>query len=210
MAKNASKASAVPLPSQSTVDALSLWGGETVGTSPATLRVIRLDGNERLIIPFTTALQRVQVHYLDFPSLRDFVHCGGAGCLLCRLGRQVETRDLLPVYDAVDKAVGVLSVSPNVRPNALRPQLMSVLQRLKGGGRLLVGLRKQDNTRFVVATYELPEDAEDGADAILKFTEELAAGRVDLGGVFSRLSNADLAAVPEVGALMAVKGVKLS
>lgn len=208
--KKVTNAPTTKVASSPTVDALTLWGAEAGGTGPATMRVIRLDANERLVIPFTTELTRVQVHYLDYASVRDFVHCVGAGCLLCRLGRQVETRDLLPVYDAVDRAVGVLAVSPNVRPNALRPQLMPILQRLKNGSRLLVGLRKQDNTRFSVATYELPEGADDGTDAILKFKEQFDGGQIDLGSVFTRLSNEDLAAVPEISTLMTMKGVKPS
>lgn len=191
------------------VDALKLWASDS-GPKNLALPAIRLDGNERLVIPFTTGMLRVQTHYINSPALRDYIHCQGAGCLSCRLARQAETRDLLPVYDAVDKAVGVLAISPSLRPHALRPQLMPVLQRLKERSRLLVGLRKQDTTRFVVTTYDLPDGADDGADVILTFMELFSAGRIDLGSVFARLSNEELAAVPEVATAMAMKGIKLS
>jgi hypothetical protein len=192
-------------------DALALWGQESVSASPVGLSAVRLDANERLVIPFTTALLRSQVHYFDSTAIQGYVHCLGSACLLCRLGRQVDVRDLLPVYDAVDKVVGVLPVSPNLRPNALRPQLMPILQRLnKEQRKLLVGIRKPEKTRFIVAVYDLPEQVDDGADVILRFTDEFQAGRIDLGSVFPRLTNEELAAVPEVAAMMAMKGVKLS
>ncbi|MGH9038461.1 MAG: hypothetical protein ACRD0O_22110, partial [Acidimicrobiia bacterium] len=60
---------------------------------------VRLDQNDRLLVPFTTSVERVSTHFLDYPSLRGYVRCNGPGCLLCRLGRKVDHRDLWPVYD---------------------------------------------------------------------------------------------------------------
>lgn len=191
-------------------DALALWSKDPALTTAASIAAIRLDGNERLVIPFTASVVRVKVHYLNSASIRDYTHCNGDGCILCRLARQPETRDLLPVYDAVDKVVGVLPISTNLRANSLRPQLMAVLQRLKDQPRVLLGLRKADNVRFTVATYDLPENADDGADVILRFMEDFDAGKIDLGSVFTRLSNDELAAIPEIAGAMTLKGIKAS
>src|SRR5262249_19030644 len=102
-------------------DALELWQAEGPGAARPPLEGVRLDANERLLVPFTTSTRRVQLHYLDAPALRGYLRCQGPGCLLCRLGKEPETRDLLPVYDPVAQAVGVLAISPNLRPQALRP-----------------------------------------------------------------------------------------
>jgi hypothetical protein len=197
-------------PAGGLTDALTLWRSEMASAGPAILSAIRLDANERLVIPFTTAMVRAQVHYIPSPAARGYVHCNGKGCLLCRLERQVETRDLLPVYDAVDKVVGVLPISPSMRPPALRPQVKLVLEQLQTQGRLLVGVRKPDNMSFVVTPYDLPENADDGATVILAFTEQFKAGRIDLGCVYSRMTNEELAAVPEIATMMTLKGIKLS
>jgi hypothetical protein len=188
-------------------DALDLWGQELASSGPQGPSFIRLDGNERLVIPFTQRVVRVKLHYLDLPSLRSYVHCPGRDCFLCCLGRQQETRDLLPVYDPVDKAVGVLSVSTNIRPHALRPQLHAILSKLKEGSRCLVGIRKKDNTQYLVASYPLQENADDGADVIRRFLEQHQAGAIDLRDVYTRLSNAELAALPEIDTLMTMKGI---
>ena len=187
-------------------DALALWGTE-VNTSPVNLSVIRLDGNERLVIPFTTTIARVKVHYFEVPSMREYIHCSGQDCLLCRVGRQVDERDLLPVYDVMSKTIGVLPISPNIRPNALRPQLAPVLQRLKEEKRFLVSIRKLDAVRFCVTTYDLPPNAEDGADVILAFKNEFEAGRIDLSNVYTKLAKEDLMMVPEIITLMTMKGI---
>jgi hypothetical protein len=195
--------------SSQTTDVLALWGEELTTGGRVSLRPLRLDSNERLVIPFTTAYKRVPTHYCNSTAVREYIHCAGSGCLFCRLGRQVEIRDLLPVYDAIDRVVSVLSISPSLRPHALRPQLMPILQRLKERSRLLVGITKPEMARFVVTTYDLPPDADDGASAISSFVEQFEAGRIDLGSVISRLTAAELATIPEIASMMALKGVKL-
>lgn len=190
-------------------DALTVWSDETAPAGSTAPSLIRLDANETLVIFFTTSIVSVKLHYLDLTSLRSYVHCPEKDCLLCRLGRHVETRDLLPAYDAVNKVVGVLSVSANVRPHALRPQLKPILQRLKEEPQFVIGIRKLDNVRFSVATYPLSADADDGLEVIAAFMEQLESGQIDLGEVYARMTNEDLAAIPELAAAMALRGIKL-
>jgi hypothetical protein len=190
-------------------DGLDLWASEAPSGGAAALSVVRLEAGERPLIPFTTTMQRVRLHYLDAAAVRSYVHCLGDGCLLCRAGKEPETRDLLPVYDPVGQAVAVLAISPNLRAQALRPQLTPVLQRVRDGERLLLLLRRPDTTRFVVSAVPLPEDAEDGADHIDAFCKQLAAGAVSLDSVYPRLSAEDLAAIPEVARLLKLKGLQI-
>lgn len=188
-------------------DGLELWAAEARGTGTFALSAIRVDGNERLLIPFTTSLQRVSLHYIDSAALRGYVHCNGPDCLLCRTGRQVEVRDLLPVYDAIDRAVGVLAVSPNLRPQALRPQLIPVLRQLQDNRRVLLAVRKLDTVRFSVGVLPLTDEADDGAEQIRAFVEAVSAGAVDLGSIYPRLGNEELKTIAQVAAAIRMKGM---
>jgi hypothetical protein len=198
-----------PQPSGQPVDGLALWDRESASARPGALSALRLDANERLVIPFTTSMVRQALHYLSDPDLRGYVHCLGADCLLCRVGRQPEVRDLWPVYDVQSRAVAVLPISPNLRPWALRPQLAPLLRQLQqGSGQLVIGIRRQDAGRFTVASYAPREGADDGAAAVRAFREQFDAGRVDLAGVFPRLANEELARLPEVAVAMRTRGIQ--
>jgi len=199
-------------PTATLTDGLSLWDAEAAPTPTATLSVLRLDANEKLLIPFTTSLVRAQLHYLDFPAFRGYVHCTGPNCVLCRSGRQPDVRDLWPVYDAVDRVVSVLPISPNLRPLALRPQLAPLLRQLKDRPTppTLLGISRQDLGRFQVRTLPLPEGADDGAIIIRAFVEQLTAGTIDVAAVYPRLGAAELAAIPEVATMLQLRGISLS
>jgi len=189
-------------------DALTKWETEA-NQLPAGLDEIRLDGNERLVIPFTPSVVEVQTHYVDYTSVRGYVRCTGDGCLLCRTGRHLEVRDLLPVFDTVTQAVGVLAVTPNMRPHALRPQLIPVLRQLHENRPVVVGIRKVDRMRYVVALLNPAEEVTDGAREIKEFLDRFNRGEIDLAAVYPRLANEDLAAIPEVLKQMRLRGVSL-
>jgi hypothetical protein len=188
-------------------EALSAWDAECGAQAPSPLEAIRLDANERIVIPFTTSMQRVETHYVDFPSLQGYVRCPGDACLLCRVGRRREQRDLLPVYDPIARAVGVLAISPNIRPHALRPQLMPILRQLKAGQRVLFTVRKTDRTGYAVASRPLLEGADDGAEKVVGFLERFDAGGVELAAVYAQPSSEELANIPEVAAMLKLRGI---
>jgi hypothetical protein len=199
---------AAPPPTGQLTDALAAWRAEA-GAAPVGLDEVRLDQNERLLIPFTTSMARTTVHYLDFTSFRGYVRCNGAGCLLCRVGRKADSRDLLPVYDVVARAVAVLAVPPNVRPQALKPQLLPILARVAANERVLLALSKVDSYRYRATPLPLPDEADDGAEQIGEFLGRLESGSADLTAAILRLSNEELAAIPEVGTMAKVRGVKM-
>jgi hypothetical protein len=189
------------------VDGLALWITEDAPGAREELTVVRLDENERLVIPFTTSMLRVNLHYAEFPTIRSFVRCNGSDCLLCRVGRQKDLRDLLPVYDVLDRTIGVLSISPNVRPHALRPALTPVLQRVARGDVLLVCLRRNEH-RYLVTVHPLPPGVDDGAAVIRVFVEKFDAGQIDLASAFPMLDNATLAQIDGIRTLMTAKGIE--
>jgi hypothetical protein len=189
-------------------DGLAMWDAEAQDDARAGLAEIRPDQNERLLIPFTTSMVRVILHYLSFASLRGFVLCHGPDCLLCRVGRQQTVRDLLPVYDVVDKAVGVLAIGPNQRLQALRPGIAPVLRRVaKGEGPLLMTVRRE-GYKYLVGAEPLPAGADDGRAVIADFIRRFEAGEVELNGTFRRLDNDDIAAIDEIKILMSAKGIQ--
>jgi hypothetical protein len=196
-----------PVSQDQPVDGLALWDAEAHDNTRGGLTAVRIDQNERFLVPFTTSMVRTHLHYLNFRAAQGYVLCNGPDCLLCRVGRQQDVRDLLPVYDVLDKAVVLLAVGPNQRPHALRPAIAPVLRRVaRGECPILLTLRK-DGYRYVVGAQPLPDGADDGAAVVRDFRDRFDAGLVDLTAAFQRLTNEELAAVDEVKALMAAKGI---
>jgi hypothetical protein len=196
-------------------DGLARWDAEAAaaaaGNAGTSVPVVRLDGNEHLLLPFTTSMTRVMLHFVESTSGRGYYRCAGADCLLCRLGRQAEVRDLLPVYDPIERAVVVLPISPNIRPAALRPQIAPVLRQLaKDGARpVVLGVRKLDGGRFTVSTHALPDGVDDGAVVVKAFCQQLEAGQVALESAYPLPSSQDMAEVPEIATAMRLRGVTL-
>jgi hypothetical protein len=199
-----------PLSLGQPVDGLALWDSEAGRVAPAGLETVRLDQNESLLIPFTVSMLRVNLHYVRFKAIEAYVRCIEPDCLLCRLGRHRDMRDLLPVYDVLARAVVVLPISQSERPHALRPQLLPALRRMASGeGPLLLTVRKDGNSKFIMSALPLPEGADDGRAVIGPFCERLKAGQVDLASAFQLIPNAELAMIKEVSVMMQLKGVVL-
>jgi hypothetical protein len=192
------------------VDGLALWDAET-GDSPLEgLSLVKINQNERLVHLFTTTMVRVNVHFTEIEDHRGYLRCNGPGCVLCRIGRKLDTRDLLPVYDLLDRTVSVLPISTSQRPYALRPLLSPVLRRVAGGdGRVLIALKSENYYKFSVAVLRLPENADDGTGAIRLFCDRLEDGLIDLASAYQQMENADLAAVRWVKDHMVAKGITL-
>lgn len=209
MGKSAKQPPPAVKPADELHDALDTWEAEANGDATPTLTVIRVDANDRMVVPFTLQIKRVSLHYLDSPALTGYVHCVGPDCVLCRAGRRPEDRDLLPVYDIEEQLVGVLSVGPSLRPHALRPQLMPVIRRLKNGERLLLTISRPERGKFHVMVQPLGDETYDGAGRIQEFLEQIAAGVVGLASAIPRLSNEELATIPKIAHSLKAKGIKV-
>jgi hypothetical protein len=184
---------------------LDLWTDHP-GAEGKPLQTVRVDASEVVLIPFTAETITVKLHYCEEPEVRGYVHCNGAdqGCVLCRAGRSAEERALLPLYVPASQAVGVLPISPNALPGALRPQILPVL---RSGKRVAMLVRKPDRLTFKVDTVELKPGMDDGAATIASFLRRWEADEVDLASVYPRLENRDLAAVPGIAKLLTFKGI---
>jgi hypothetical protein len=180
---------------------LSQWEAD-VSRAPTKLSAIRLDGNERLLLPFTLTREKVEVHWVEYPSVSSYVQCNGPDCLLCRIGLEPKLFQLLPLYD-------VVPVGPSVRTEALKPQLIPVFHRLLRNEQVLIAVRRTGWEKYSVTVLPLPDDADAGEDAILRFQEAFDAGKIDLASIYQRLPNETLATVPEVATLMKLRGILL-
>ncbi|MEI7687620.1 MAG: hypothetical protein WCL32_21650 [Planctomycetota bacterium] len=187
-------------------DALDAWGAEVGGDAVTPLAAVRIDANERIVIPFTTQVQSTKVHYLKTTELTGYVQCLGNGCMLCQAGKKPEDRGLLPVYDVEEQAVGILCVAPNLRQNALRALLMPILRRLHQGERLVVTISHSGHGRYTVNAQLLADSIDDGAGRIQQFLRNFENGGVDLAAVFPRLTNEELASIPGIASILKVKG----
>jgi len=184
------------------VNILEMMGGD----AGAALELVRLDSNETAIIPFTPSGERVSIHFCEETEIYGYVQCNGESCILCRVGKKKEERVLIPVYLPTIDTIGVLPVSPSLRPHALFPQLRPLLK----AATLAVAFIKREGAKFTVSTRALPQDANGGEAVVKKFLGEREAGRVDLKSVYQVIGNDQLAAVAEISRLMELKGIKLS
>ena len=173
-----------------------------VNGSPALERV-RLDASEVAIIPFTAEAAQVDIHYCKEPDINDYIACNGENCPLCKIGREKVTRRLLPVYLPASHAVGVLPVGTSLRPRSLWPQLAQVL---KDGSRKAIFISRLQGDSYIVRAVSLQADVEDGAEVIKTFLEDHQKGTIELDSVFPKVANEELARLPEIAAMLKLKG----
>jgi hypothetical protein len=168
------------------------------------LQVVRLGSDETAIIPFTAESYTVELHYCSETEINSYVHCNGPDCVLCRIGRKLNQRQLLPVYLPTEGCVGILLVSGSFRPFALLPQILNVLKAEKR----MVMFVARDGAKYTVSTAELHKDVDDGKSEIKRFLEDYEAGLHDLSTVYPTIENDQLASVGEIGQMIMLKGIR--
>ena len=177
----------------------------TAESNESLLEVVRLGSDETAIIPFTADSEAVDLHYCSETEINSYVICNGPDCALCRIGRKRDQRLLLPVYLPAAGRVGILPVSRSLRPFALLPQISNVLKADKP----MVMFVTRDGAKYIVSTAELQKDVDGGEATIRRFLDDYEAGLYDLTSVYPRIDNEQLAAVEEIGRMMALKRVDL-
>lgn len=171
---------------------------------PSQLELIRLDNDELPVIPFTVDVLRVNVHYCREDEIKGYVRCNEPNCVLCKIGRNPDERLLLPVYLPTVKTVSILPITPAMRPFALLPQLLEILQKEDFP---VIFIRRENMTRFTVTTSPLAEGMDAGETHIKAFLETMESGAVDLKSVYNRLGNNQLMAVPSIADTLRLKGI---
>jgi len=192
--------SVVGVPKKKRVNLLdALKGGEQT----TVLEIVRINENETAIIPFTVEGEQVLLHYCDEPEIGGYVQCNGANCVLCLAGRKPDLRTLIPVYVPGARAIGVLPISPSLRPHALLPQFYPVLTANKP---MVAFVKKDGPTTFLVSSSELPKDADGGEDVIVPFMTRWESGEISLESAFQKIPNEQLKMVPGIASILALKG----
>lgn len=167
------------------------------------LELLRIRNDEIALIPFTAEGESVELHYCKEEEIRSFLHCNGPSCCLCKIGRKLDARILLPVYVPTSGAVAVLAVSRNFRPYALLPQLLAVIK----AQRPMVMFVRRENMKFPVTTANLSADMDGGEEQISKHKEQYEAGEIQLAGVIPTIDNDQLSQLPGVARILALKGI---
>jgi hypothetical protein len=162
---------------------------------------LRIDENETAFVPFTPDTVAVTLHYCGESEIKDYVHCNGDDCVLCKIGRQKSEKSLMPVYDPVTKKIAILPLSLSLKPYALLPQMKSVL---KVENRQIV-FASCSNFKFKVASSDLAEDMDDGADVIRGFQDQ--NGFEDIASIYPRYENSVLKSIPAIETRLQLKGI---
>jgi hypothetical protein len=167
------------------------------------LESVRITANGLPVILFSADGEEEKVHYCEEESIRGYVICNGTGCVLCKIGRKAESRELIPVYRPLSGDIAVLHYSQSFRPNTLKPQLMAIL---KNNEPVIVVIRKDDKNRFVVSTHPISKNTDGGECQIAEFQKRYDTGEISLASVFSKHSNDELLAVPEIRNFITIVG----
>jgi hypothetical protein len=178
---------------------------EAAGSDRSGLERVRLGSDEVALIPFTDEAEEIDLHYCREVDIADYAACNGAGCLLCRIGRDKVTRRLLPIYLPAARAVAILPVSPSLRPGSLWPQLAAALT---GEAPRAVFVAREQGDRHRVSAVPLADDVDAGEGVIQAFLAEYTTGRVALDSVYPKVSNEELARLPEIAEMLKLKGIR--
>jgi hypothetical protein len=192
-----------------TQNALELWSQESGAyPSSAPLPIVRLDGSLKPLVLFTASVSRVNLHFVEDLSIREYVHCNGPDCVLCRVGKKKEVRDLLPVFDHLAGQIALLPISPSQRPGALRPLLTDALPRVIAGERLVLILMREDNLVYhgTVVKASAPVEAR-AASAIAEFERRFKAKEIYLAAAYPRRGNEALGSLDTIKRHLEVGGI---
>ena len=181
---------------------------ENLTTPARSPELIRLGNDEEALIPFTSDVESVDLHYLDNPAIKNYIHCNGADCVLCQIGKNVSKKLLLPVFRPVAKLVGILPMSDNMKPGALAPQLIRQLKDLSiAGRRSVVFIKKLDLYSFTVQSTPIPQHVDDGASQIKEFEELLSSGKFNLASVYPTHTNEQLKLFDDIREQLKLRGM---
>lgn len=169
----------------------------------APIEIVKLGENETPVIPFTPEGEALALHYCEETELKGYVRCNGKGCPLCRIGRKVDQRIVLPVYMPTSGVIGALLVPTTRTPHALLPQLLNSVR----SGRREVVFIKREAAKYTVTSRPLADGEQDGAKQIKDFLQKEKNGEIQLEQLVNTLSNEDLTEIPGIARHLELKGI---
>ena len=156
------------------------------------------------VIFFTPQAEVVTLHYCQEDELKSYVHCNGADCILCKIGRKPTDLALIPVYSPLEGRVVVLSVRQQKRPYDLYPQIVQFLDPSKAPRSVFIS--RQDS-KFKVSSQPLEEDCDGGTEAIAAFLKLYDQDEEILSRIYPRWSNEDLLQVERIRQAAQLRGL---
>ena len=165
-----------------------------------TLHPIWLNRDEKPLIFFTKKGEEVSTHYRPGQN----VQCNGDDCVLCALGQRPQKKLLIPAYQPLFDAIGVLTVNLNRHPQALLPQLAAVI---KDGAITMASIAKVDGSRFAVKAEPLQEGEDFGVDTINAYLDIPPEYEEKLSSIYPIVPNHVLAQATDIAKMMALKGI---
>lgn len=170
-------------------------------------KLIKLSSDEVALIPFTADVESVQLHYVDDPSINAYIRCNGNDCDLCRIGRTIATKYLLPVFDPIQRAVALLPMTDNMKPGSLTPQMTRETNRGFHGDKRIVFIRKIDNHSFDVRSTVLPATVDDGTEQVKAFLDLLENGGFEMADAYATYSNDQLRRMSGIREQLQLRGL---
>lgn len=171
--------------------------------TPEAPSLVRLNENETAVVPFTSDYEDAHIHYSDAPEVSSYVVCNGADCTLCQIGNKADRRLLNPVYLPTTGDIGVVAISPLMRPHALLPQYLPHLSKPE---RMALFIQRQ-GSKYRVTARPLRDDEDDGRAVVESFMKRWRAGAFRLADVYAHLDNAALLTIPSIARMAQLKGI---
>lgn len=187
-------------------DRFSLIANES---GPATLEVLKLNEQPRIISLFTSECLEVKTHFIDTGDFRGYLQCNTeteGKCLLCDISQRLETRIILPVYDVETNSIMAMLIPSTVSPSSLGPQLRIEMEKGELDKRYLMVSRKFD--KYSVHSAPISDGAEAGETVIAAFLDQVKAGRASLSDVIKRLPNRELFEIPQIERKATALGIR--
>jgi hypothetical protein len=180
------------------------------GELSAALEIFRIGRDEKPGVLFTRQHQVAYAHYCSESELKCYVICNADNdsdhCLLCQIGKKKVKRLLFPLVSLETGNVEVLPVSDSLRPYALLPQILNVLE----ADRRLVSFFSQENYQYTINNFKLDKAERNMiSGAIKSFKKSWKAREIDLASVYQRVSNSTLLNYSELKYKASLRGVEI-
>ena len=187
-----------------TIDVTTLVNaGTPSGTVPFNANPYRLSlkdvGDECEVIFFTKKGCSLNTHLKQCAEGRIYVGCNGPDCILCKIPRVKSTlKGIIPAYDLESQEVVLLTCTLRDADDALLPQIVKDLEAAENGARCIHKITLGDYGSYTVKKRPITEGDDDGAEAIERFQQAMAEGKVDLKSAYDHKTNEELLEYQEV------------
>ncbi len=178
--------------------------------SPQKYGLVYFKKEKTPIVLFTREYGVYDTHYLNYgDNFKGYVRCNHdeGECVLDIAGIPRSQIFVIPAYLVVKDKIGLVPISSSDHKGALFPQIRPILQLDKKKRRIVVYISKPTPTTFEVQSEFLTNEFRSKLrNAIREYKEDLDNGEINFESFYPRLSNEELARIPEIEVLLRLKG----